>query len=174
MNLKPLLGALAALVVLLLGAVLFLGGGSQPPVPPPAAEQGAEPTVASPREGPGPGSGASGPKENLHTAAPGPEPGGMPQGEKDSVLLKIYDASCLPTEESVKIVGGYLFSPDLDVRNAAIEAMKQISTPAASTALRNAASRATSPADKAAFLKAAEFTELPAYVPRSQRPPAGG
>jgi HEAT repeat protein len=71
----------------------------------------------------------------------------------------------------VKFVKPYLLSPDLEVRRAAVEAMKQLSLPSAAKALREAAERSNSPNDKAEFMKAAEFVELPPYIPRSQRPP---
>lgn len=172
MNFKLLLGALAASVILLLGAVLFLGGGAPSQAPLHSAENGTEARVDSASKGLTSTPESAGAQKSVDTASPAPESAGIPQSEKDAVLLKLFDVSYTPTEESVNFAEGYLFSPDLEVRNAAIEAMKQISTPAAAGALRDAASRATSPADKAAFLKAAEFTELPAYVPQNQRPAA--
>ncbi len=170
MSLKTLLILFSVLVLALISVVIFLSSGD-------AKESVSAPIAEQPKNPPGvstPSSDSNGDaKKSVDTALSALVPDQVGSSEKDTVLSKLFDVSHTPTQESVNVAEGYLFSPDLDVRNAAIEAMKQLSTPAAARALRNAASRATSPTDKAAFLKAAEFVELPAYVPSNQRPPIG-
>lgn len=95
-----------------------------------------------------------------------PKSQNLSQTDKNEVLLSLYDASFSPSKESVQLIEYFLLSSDLDIRDAAIEAMKQLSTPEAARALRSAASKSTIPLDQAAFLKAAEFVDLPDYMPQ--------
>jgi hypothetical protein len=170
MSHKILLASLAALVAVLLVGILSLGSPENKKTPAAAVAAPApgktvtasESTAASSEKT------ISAPASNVADSTSSPI-----QSEKDSTLIAISDASANLTDDSVKIVKPYLLSSDLEVRRAAVEAMKQLSLPSAAKALREAADRSNSPTDKAEFIKAAEFVELPPYVPRSKRLSAG-
>jgi hypothetical protein len=170
MSLKFLLISLAALVAVLLGGVLFLGGSGKdiPPATPPAeAVVEKPPREVEKNEAPSASSASAQPAATSAVA----EASVQELSEKTTLLLSLSEASASGTDDGVKFVKPYLLSPDLEVRRAAVEAMKQLSLPSAAKALREAADRSNSPNDKAEFMKAAEFVELPPYIPRSQRPP---
>jgi hypothetical protein len=169
MSIKKTFIALAILVTILAASLFILVGGGESKAPtysPDSTAKAAQP-----------------PKSVLNLNPPNTAFTGNPQAistppkleeitkrsERDSVLVSISDLSSSITEESVKTVTPYLASPDLEVRNAAIEAMKQISLPSAAKALREAANKSTSPADKVEFTKAAEFIDLPPYIPFKDR-----
>ena len=170
MSLKSSLIILSGLVILLLAAIFSFSSGDKPAQAPKAAS--AQATSSSQVSSSSPDA-KSEVQEKTQTAAAAPSDASVPQSEKDQIINKLYDCSATPTQESVKTVEPYLLSSDLTVRNAAIEAMKQLSLPSAARALRDAAARSSSPSDKAEFLKAAEFVELPPYIPRSQRTAPG-
>lgn len=88
--------------------------------------------------------------------------------QKQAVMDRIQEAIATNSSESVPILRPLLASPDFDIRNQAIEAMKQINAPEAATALREAAQRASDRRDREAMLEAAAFVELPVYKPHKK------
>jgi hypothetical protein len=164
MSIKFTIIILAALVVSLLGSLIFFSPGEhQAPADPPTTHkfERPNPEPSSPE--------STGSKKELDSATSAQKPEAKTQNEKEAVLAMFFEATATPTEENVRRVAPYLLSPDLEVRDSAVEAMKQLSLPSAAKALRDASTRTSSPSDKATLLEAAEFIELPPYIPRSQR-----
>jgi HEAT repeat protein len=79
---------------------------------------------------------------------------------------RIQEAIATYSAEGVPILKPLLLSPDLEIREQAIEGMKQLDAPEAAAALREAAKKVTDPRDRQAMLEAADFVDLPAYQPR--------
>jgi hypothetical protein len=90
--------------------------------------------------------------------------------QKNQILLGIDDSISTYSEEGVDQITPLLASPDPEIREAAIEGMKQLSLPKAAAVLREVAAKGTtSPADRAAMLEAADFIDLPEYQPRRKK-----
>jgi hypothetical protein len=89
-----------------------------------------------------------------------------PYGEKQAVMDRIQEAISTYSAEGVPVLKPLLTSPDLEIREHAIEAMKQLDAPEAAAALREVANKTTDPRDRQAMLEAADFVDLPAYQPR--------
>jgi hypothetical protein len=169
MSIKNILIAMSALVLALASLVFILSSGVDSSVAPSAtATAEAKPSAAknakqSPNHEvlPTPLSGGSGrpvePDSQVSTTEIDPD-------SREAILVKIQDAMATYSDEGVVVVEPLLFSPDLEIRESAIEAMKQIGTPGAAKSLRRAANKpAISPMDKKIFLETAEFIELPPY-----------
>ena len=87
-------------------------------------------------------------------------------------MEKIQAAITIYSDEGVAVVEPMLASPDLEIREMAIEAMKQIAIPGAAETLRRTANKpTTSPIEKKILLEAAEFIDLPPhqFTPRSNQ-----
>lgn len=169
MSKKIILIAMSALVLALAALVFILSSGVDNSAAPAAtATAEAKPTAAKKANQssnqevmPSPLSGESGrlvePDSQVSTNEIDPD-------SREAILVKIQDAMATYSDEGVVVVEPLLFSPDLEIRESAIEAMKQIATPGAAKSLRRAANKpAISPMDKKNFLEAAEFIELPPY-----------
>jgi hypothetical protein len=97
------------------------------------------------------------------------ETSGPYPAEKQVIMDKIQEAMSTYSAEGVPILKTYLTSPDIEIREYAIEAMKQIDAPEAAAALREAFKKTTDPRDRQAMLEAADFVDLPAYNPTTNR-----
>ncbi|MCX6965279.1 MAG: HEAT repeat domain-containing protein [Verrucomicrobia bacterium] len=176
MSIKHIIIALVCLIIATLGglAFLFLSTPTEKISPPeqkpiagkPDKSSATAPTqyIAPPEEKPA----VSAPVAT--TAAPepsqsAPESNG-PYGEKQVVMDRIQEAISTYSAEGVPILKPLLLSPDLEIREQAIEGMKQLDAPEAAAALREAAKKVTDPRDRQAMLEAADFVDLPAYKPR--------
>jgi len=95
--------------------------------------------------------------------------GAAPLPEGQQALTEIFNAMTTYSEEGAVRAVQFLGSTDSQVRNAAVEALKQIKSPASAEPLRRAADRASSQEEKERLLQAAEFVELPIYVPNWKR-----
>ena len=81
-------------------------------------------------------------------------------------IFTIIEASSTYSEEGAPVLKPLLTDADPDLRQSAIEGMKQLGVPGAAAALREAAKRTSlSPEDRQAMLEAANFVELEEWVP---------
>ena len=177
MSIKHIIIALVCLIIATLGglAFLFLSPTTEKTSPPeqkPIAIKSDKSSatapaqyIAPPEEKP-----AAVPAPVATTTAPepsesAPESNG-PYGEKQMVMDRIQEAISTYSAEGVPILKPLLLSPDLEIREQAIEGMKQLDAPEAAAALREAAKKVTDPRDRQAMLEAADFVDLPAYKPR--------
>jgi hypothetical protein len=70
--------------------------------------------------------------------------------------------------EGVPLLKPFLFDTDPIIRQQAIESIKQINTPEAASALREAAKKVKDLRERISMLEAAKFVELPIYEPNQQ------
>jgi hypothetical protein len=84
-----------------------------------------------------------------------------PANPTEVVLERIDDAIVMYEPEAVGIIAPYLSSRDPDIRDAAIEGLKQLGEPSGATLLRKAARAAKTSRERAELLEAAAFIELP-------------
>jgi hypothetical protein len=77
------------------------------------------------------------------------------------ILEKIHDASVAYAPSSIPLIEPYLLHDDPAVRKAAIDGMIVLGERGAVPIMRAAATRAPTPQDTMALLKAAEYIELP-------------
>ncbi len=166
MSIKNLLIALSALLIALISFVFVLSTGTEKTSPLPTHAVESKPPAQKKNEAEF--------SSQSHQAAGGESSGRVavaiqevteidPQS-RDGIMLKIQDAVATYSDEGVAVVEPLLFSPDIDIRESAIEAMKQIGTPGAAESLRTAANKSTtSPIEKKILLEAAEFIGLPPY-----------
>lgn len=176
MSTKILITGLATLV-LALGAFIFLlstGPEIEAPKPPPAPSK----KTSSPATGGGIANenppAASAPIET--TAAPQEQPAELNPESRQAIMDKMQEAVATYSDEGVAVVEPLLQSPDIAIREMAVEAMKQIATPGAAESLRRAAQKpTTSPLEKRILLEAAAFIDLPEHqftpIPRQGNTP---
>lgn len=89
---------------------------------------------------------------------------------KEQMLATIQDAMTTWSAEGVPVLQPMLSNPDREIREAAVEAMKQLGVPEAVVALRTAARKTSDPEERQAMLDAAAWAELPPLIgPGSQR-----
>ena len=177
MPLKSLISILAFVIVALIGFLSFLFISS-PSIDTPPAEQKAE-TNKTDESYKVPSVQYAGPAEDIPSApkstlsayaqpvAQLPSASNGPYGEKQAVMDRIQEAMSTYSAEGVPVLKPLLTSPDLEIREHAIEAMKQLDAPEAAAALREVANKTTDPRDRQAMLEAADFVDLPAYKPRN-------
>ena len=176
MSIKHIIIALVCLIIATLGglAFLFLSTPTEKTSPPeqkPIAIKSDKSSATAPTQYIAP------PEEKPAVSAPvattaAPEPSQSvpeskgPYGEKQVVMDRIQEAISTYSAEGVPILKPLLLSPDLEIREQAIEGMKQLDAPEAAAALREAAKKVTDPRDRQVMLEAADFVDLPAYKPR--------
>jgi hypothetical protein len=176
MSIKHIIIALVCLIIATLGGLAFLFLSTpkvktSPPEQKPIAGKSDKTSATAPAQYIAP------PEEKPAVPAPvatttAPEPSQSapesngPYGEKQVVMDRIQEAISTYSAEGVPILKPLLLSPDLEIREQAIEGMKQLDAPEAAAALREAAKKVTDPRDRQAMLEAAEFVDLPAYKPR--------
>jgi hypothetical protein len=108
--------------------------------------------------------------DSVESKSPSPEKNAASTLEKTTILLGIQDSIATYSDEGVDQIAPLLASPDPQIRDSAIDGMKQLATPKAAAVLREAAMKSTtSAADRAAMLEAAEFIDLPPYEPKKAR-----
>jgi|GEM_PF-1435362 len=81
--------------------------------------------------------------------------------EVDAVFNEIEAAAITYDAEELPILESYLFDPDPEIRQAALNGMLTLGDAAASPLLREAAENAYSPQEAVAMLEAADYLELP-------------
>ena len=176
MSIKHIIIALVCIIIAVLGglAFLFLSTPTEKTSPPeqkPIAIKSDKSSATAPTQYIAP------PEEKPAVSAPvattaAPEPSQSvpeskgPYGEKQVVMDRIQEAISTYSAEGVPILKPLLLSPDLEIREQAIEGMKQLDAPEAAAALREAAKKVTDPRDRQVMLEAADFVDLPAYKPR--------
>jgi type IV secretory pathway VirB10-like protein len=176
MSIKHIIIALVCIIIAVLGglAFLFLSTPTEKTSPPeqkPIAIKSDKSSATAPTQYIAP------PEEKPAVSAPvattaAPEPSQSvpeskgPYGEKQVAMDRIQEAISTYSAEGVPILKPLLLSPDLEIREQAIEGMKQLDAPEAAAALREAAKKVTDPRDRQAMLEAADFVDLPAYKPR--------
>ena len=172
MPLKSLIIGSVLAIIALIGFLSFLFLSSPSPKPPaptqspetpltnnksfeaPAVQYAAPPTEQAPER-----------NSSAAINVPTTPDSNAPFGERQAVIDKIHDAMSTYSSEGVSVIQPFLTSPDSEIREHAIEAMKQLDAPEAAAALRAAAYKANDPRDRQAMLDAADFVELPAYNP---------
>ena len=176
MSIKHILIALVCIIIAVLGGLAFLFLSTpiektSPPEQKPIAIKSDKSSATAPTQYIAP------PEEKPAVSAPvattaAPEPSQSvpeskgPYGEKQVVMDRIQEAISTYSAEGVPILKPLLLSPDLEIREQAIEGMKQLDAPEAAAALREAAKKVTDPRDRQVMLEAADFVDLPAYKPR--------
>jgi hypothetical protein len=89
----------------------------------------------------------------------------MDSQAKEAVLSVIEDASTTYDVSGLTVLGPLLAHSDPDVREATVEGIVQLGDAAGAKTLRDAAKGTSDPKLKDRMLKAAQFLELPEYVP---------
>lgn len=89
----------------------------------------------------------------------------MDSQAKEAVFSVIEDASTTYDVQGLTVLGPLLKHSDPDVREATIEGIVQLGDTAGAKTLREAAASANDPKLKDRMLRAAQFLELPEYVP---------
>lgn len=89
----------------------------------------------------------------------------MDSQAKEAVFTVIEDASTTYDVQGLTVLGPLLKHSDPDVREATIEGIVQLGDTAGAKTLREAAASASDPKLKDRMLRAAQFLELPEYVP---------
>ncbi len=97
-------------------------------------------------------------------AAGDQEPTPWAEAEQDRIIGTINEAMSTYAAQSVPTIQPYLLNPKPEIRDEAIEAMKQIDAPEAAAALRNAAQQTTDKDLRASLEEAAEFVEAPSIL----------
>lgn len=83
------------------------------------------------------------------------------ESPKEVVLATIDDAIVMYSPAAVGMIAPHVSSKDPQIRDAAIEGLKQLGEPDGAKLLRRLAQSATDPRDRRELLDAAEFIELP-------------
>jgi len=89
----------------------------------------------------------------------------MDSQAKEAVLSVIEDASTTYDVSGLTVLGPLLGHSDPEVREATVEGILQLGDAAGAKTLRDAARSTTDPKLKDRMIKAAQFLELPEYVP---------
>lgn len=91
------------------------------------------------------------------------------EAARDAVLAMIDEATVTYDVQGLQVLGPLLQHPDPQIREATIEGIVQLSETAGAKTLRDAARQAKNPQEATRMIEAAEFLELPEYVPSSAR-----
>jgi hypothetical protein len=172
---KSILVALGSICILVLVGIIAMIATS--PAPPPPAPEHEPPAVSAEKS-----SAASSVMEAVayeaepaRSVAPAPaaapeQPGATSvysqsvssQTERERVTDVIFEAITKDPPAGVATIKPMLLSPDDEVRATAIEGMRQLKSPEAAAALREAAMRSSTPqSDREEMLDAIEFIEQP-------------
>jgi hypothetical protein len=89
----------------------------------------------------------------------------MDSAAREAVLSVIEDASTTYDVSGLTVLGPLLGHSDPEVREATVEGIVQLGDVAGAKTLRDAARSPTDPKLKDRMIKAAQFLELPEYVP---------
>lgn len=112
---------------------------------------------------------ASRPLKRPESSAPMIDPGKVagettnasPNKSGQAALDEVFKLSVQNSEESVPLIAPYLIDPDQKVRAAALEAMLNNGKTSGAAQLRKAAEKLEDPVEAAAYIKGAEYLELP-------------
>lgn len=90
------------------------------------------------------------------------------ESARTAVLAMIEEAMVTYSEEGLVVLGPLLRHPDPAIRAAAIDGVVQLGETSGAKVLREASRRVGNSSDAAKMIEAAEFLELPVFLPSSR------